>query len=1067
MARLLRRVCIVAALCIGTLAVAMWPARAGTTGTIEGYVSDAGGHRLAGVTVTAASPSGRFSTTTGSNGFYAVNGLPLDTYTVTFSRDGYQTTSVTGVTTVQDQPNRLSIRLQDSSVKSLGKVTVRGTTSLIQPTVTANTYVINQQRLSDINGTPQDLNGFQAFNSLPGVTTDNFGYPVIRAGAENDVGYELDGVDNTDAVTGQFLNAVSLNGARSVQLSTGGYDVSNGNTNSGVINEVIQRGTYPGAGQATFRVTSPIYGHEITINYGGSDANNRFSYFLSYGGQRDATDYGDRSTLLPLQLGNTVFTTLNDEVLNLFYHFGEGNKNELQFLTNASGQTFTFNYLAFPPAAPYASNNGNVQASSDPFGLCSASAAPPYPACNTSDLQSNYITLFPSQVAYQQNTNTADTQTFNSVIDKLNYKRQLTPSSFAEVRLFKTYENLIFWYPYNTGSFTDFYEDLNTTNLGEAFDYTNQISAKNEISVGADGDYFNNQYFAAFPSFEPTYEPLEDLGCAPAAGALGNQQAGGCYIAPFNAALNSALGLGLPTDPGHAPLQTYVSDFSYSNDPLHRWDAWAKDRWQPNDRLTVTLGLRWDKESIPIPSNAAQLNTTYFIDDTTPAGCGAPPAVPCNIVTVPGQSIGTNVTQPQQVSPRVAASWELNPHDTLRFSYGENIEFIPLSAIEDTYQVNPALANCSLASGCFVKLPGYSPTCMNGRDPAHGNVSCNNVTNLYQQVLVDLNTNDFAQYTPVLPQTAVNYDFSIEHDFGNGIELRVTPYYRKGFNYVVGNQPLLFLLPSGTPVFGPSKELNAGVNENTGVEFAVQRNAQYGLSGLIDATYDDTLANYDGDFFPTVNNAALASGHMYHVTYVAPVVATANLVYNTRPGLHLITTVSYESGYRYGVGKWTYIFGPDGKPMQVDNTDVNSPTGVTGAYYLTNSTGASIVASRGTPEGGDPGTLFGPSITTVNFTIGQTLGKGAHNSEIGIRAQNLFGDYNPTRIPANPYYGFSGFGNTNAAGVNLPSGVNPNACAPGQTFSCEPFQYNYSPQPYEREQSGPPRLYTFYYSVKY
>ena len=133
-------------------------------------------------------------------------------------------------------------------------MTVRGTTSLIQPTQTANTYVVNQTTLSNLNGTPQDPNGFQAFNSLPGVTTDNFGYPVIRAGQENDVGYQLDGVDNTDPVTGQFLNAVTLNGARSLQLSTGGYDVSSGNTNSGVINEVIDRGAYPGAGQATLAV---------------------------------------------------------------------------------------------------------------------------------------------------------------------------------------------------------------------------------------------------------------------------------------------------------------------------------------------------------------------------------------------------------------------------------------------------------------------------------------------------------------------------------------------------------------------------------------------------------------------------------------------------------------------------------------------------------------------------------------------------------------------------------------------------------------------------------------------
>jgi len=1046
------------------------PSRAGTTGSILGTVTDDGGHAIAGVTITVAAPSGHFTTATATNGFYSLNGLPLDTYVVTFSKDGFQTQTLPGITVIQDQPYRLNAHLS-TGPKSLGRITVRGTTSLVQPTVTADTYVVNQQRLSDINGTPQDLNGFQAFNSLPGVTTDNFGYPTIRAGAENDIGYQLDGVDNTDAVTGQFLNAVSLNGARSVQLSTGGYDVSNGNTNSGVINEVVRRGTYPAEGQATFRVISPTYGHEITFDYGGATPNNRFSYYLSYGGQRDASDYGDRATLLPLQIGNTVFSTLNDEVLNLFYHFGDDNKNELQFLTNESGQTFTFNYLAFPPVAPYASNNGNVQFSSDPFGLCTASFSPPFPPCNPAVLESNYLTLFPSQVGYQQNVNTADTQSYNSVIDKLNFKRQLTPSSFAEVRLFKTSENLIFWYPYDVGSFSDFYEDLQTTNLGEAFDYSNQISSKNEIGFGGDGSYFNNRFFAAFPSFEPFDEPLETLGCASAANTLGSQQAGGCYIAPFNAALNAAgaTTTPLPTDPGHAPLTTFINDFSYTNDPLHRWDLWLKDRWQPNERLTLTLGLRWDKESIPLPPNAGALNTTYFIDDTTPTGCGAPPATtPCNIVTVPGKAIGTNVTQPSQTSPRLAASWELGARDTLRFSFGENVEFVPLSAIENTYQVNPALQNCSLASGCFVALPGYSPTCVNGADPAHGNTSCNNVTNLYQQAIIDLNTNNFAQYTPVLPQTAVNYDFSIEHDFGEGIELRITPYYRKGFNYVVGNQPLLFLLRSGTPVFGPLKEENAGVNQNTGVEFALQRNAPYGFSGLLDATYDNTLANYDSDFFPTVNNAALAANHFYHVTYVSPVVGTLNLVYNARSGFHAATTVSYNAGYPYGVGKKTFVFDPNGLPVQVPNTDLANGGNLGASYYATNPSNPgtqfapNIVASRGTPEGDDPGTLRSPATTIVNLTLSHDIGNGSHHAQVGVRAGNLFGDYSPTRIPANPYYGFNGFGN-----FGFPSGVNPNACAPGQNFACEPFQYNYSGLPYEKELSGPPREYTFFVSVKY
>ncbi|MBV8595584.1 MAG: carboxypeptidase regulatory-like domain-containing protein, partial [Candidatus Eremiobacteraeota bacterium] len=718
------------------------PARAGTTGTIEGHVVDTGGQGIAGAIVSATSPSGHFNTTSARDGFYALNGLPVDTYTITASKDGYQTTSIPGVTVVQDQASRINARLSPG-VKSLGRVTVRGSTSLVQPTVTADTYVVNQQRLSDLNGTPQDLNGFQAFNSLPGVTPDNTGFPTIRAGASNDVGYELDGVDNTEIGEGEYLNALTLNGARSVQLSTGGYDVSNGNTNSGVINEVIQRGTYPPKGQATMRIDSPVFGHELSIDFGGATPNNRFSYYYSFGGYRHGNGYGDLTSTFPLEVGQTVFDSVNDNILNLFYHFGKGDQNEIQFLTNISGETIDFNYLADPAQALYAPSNGDVQFSSDPFGICTPSLTAPFPPCNTSALQSNYITLFPGQQTISQPfINYPDTQTFNSYLDKINFKRQLTPSSFADVRLTKTYLNWIDRYPFDLGSFTDHYFNEDVSAYGAAFDYTNQISSKNEISGGAEGVYYKTNFYLGNPSLEPTYEPLEALGCAAAAGALGAQQAGGCYIAPFNAALNAALGLGLPTDAAHAPLTSYVNDYSNSSDPLHRWDAWVKDRWQPNERVTVTVGLRWDKEALSIPANAAELNTTYFIDTTTPSGCGAAPAPPCNIVTVPGQSIGTDVTQPQQVSPRVAASYELGPRDTIRFSYGKNIEFIPLSGLENTYQLPSSLQNCNIANHCFVPLPGFGST--------------NHVTNLYQQVMLDLTTNDFQQYTPVLPQTAIN-----------------------------------------------------------------------------------------------------------------------------------------------------------------------------------------------------------------------------------------------------------------------------------------------------------------------
>ena len=455
----------------------------------------------------------------------------------------------------------------------------------------------------------------------------------------------------------------------------------------------------------------------------------------------------------------------------------------------------------------------------------------------------------------------------------------------------------------------------------------------------------------------------------------------------------------------------------------------------------MTLGLRWDKEDIPLPKDAALQNTTYYIDDSG------------NVVTVPGQPIGSDVAQPSGISPRFAASYQLSPRDALRFSYGKNIQFAPLADIINTHNIPSNLQSCTISSGCFLPLPGYGRT--------------NFVTNLYQQVLLDLNTNQIPQYQPVLPQTSVNVDFSYEHDFGHGSSVRITPYYSRGSNYVVGSSPLLFTLPSGRPIFGPMTETNAGKNENAGIELGLQRTSHFGLSGSLSLTYDNTLANYDSDFFPTVNSAALAANHFYHVTYVAPLTGTLNLADNTRAGLHGSVTVSYQSGFRYGVGKETFVFGPNGTPVQVLNTDLASATGVSGAYYLTNPSNPgtvfapNIVASRGTPEGNDPGTLFGPPITIVNVTLSQELGSGPNNLEVGVRAQNLFGNYAPAVIPPNPYYGFSGFGNN-----RLPSGVNGNACAPHQTFACEPFQYNYSPFPYELEQSGVPRTFTFFASVK-
>ena len=73
---------------------------AGTTGSISGKVTDQNGNGLAGAKVTASSPGQSLSVTSGSNGFYSILNLSPDTYSVTTSKDGYDTATVYGVTEV-------------------------------------------------------------------------------------------------------------------------------------------------------------------------------------------------------------------------------------------------------------------------------------------------------------------------------------------------------------------------------------------------------------------------------------------------------------------------------------------------------------------------------------------------------------------------------------------------------------------------------------------------------------------------------------------------------------------------------------------------------------------------------------------------------------------------------------------------------------------------------------------------------------------------------------------------------------------------------------------------------
>jgi hypothetical protein len=144
------------------------------------------------------------------------------------------------------------------------------------------------------------------------------------------------------------------------------------------------------------------------------------------------------------------------------------------------------------------------------------------------------------------------------------------------------------------------------------------------------------------------------------------------------------------------------------------------------------------------------------------------------------------------------------------------------------------------------------------------------------------------------------------------------------------------------------------------------------------------------------------------------------------------------------------------------NTDIaenqlgNNPA--SSAYYFTDPanpgtlTNPNITASRGTKEGADPGTIIGPQIMTVNLTVAHEIGNG----EIGVFANNIFGNYTlASPFPVSNYVP-QGLGSYGPGSGN----ANPFLAA------FEPYQFNLNPNAYVTYPDGNARFYTFYYSVR-
>lgn len=632
-----------------------------TTGSIDGYVTDANTKNpIANAQVRAVSPSGGAPAATDAKGHYVIQGLVPDTYAVIVTKAGYETRTVPGITVIQGSSATINVEIA-AQLKTLGSVLVRSAASLVQPNTPIDSYSVGTKQLDQLGGITLNDNEATLIEEIPSISSTGGGgspsglqgyYPLIRGGLENNEGFQLEGIVGTEPLSNQFINNLILNGASRVNVVAGAGDATQGGAGSGYVNIVSKVGTYPAGGQIQFDTGFPAFEHNFKVEYGGATPDGRLSYF--YSGRYDrnfggccsppfANTWGTANTAQIDTIGQLQNVNTNDTLVNVLYRFGKDQKNTLQFWNDIGSNQFYGSYGVDEHKRHYATG--------DPFMQSFYTGFPPA-----------QIPLYPTQPSPNATIDNPDFQTGDFTLTKLGFNSRINDTTFLSARVYRTQNTVVFgapdlYTPYlgygYSGLFSDFYEFQHTQNTGVGAELQKQLGEHHDVTIG--GEYRFSKVFqtAALPSLSFFFEQ-------PSLFTASDYSPGGQF-GPGSVA-GGPNGLRIPT-----------FTFFVTRDPGYFYNVFITDQWKPNSRLTVSPGIRDENQRMHTP----------------------------------GGTYNTNA-----ISPKLNAAYVANAAGTtvLRASYGHSTIFAPLGQIEADYEP-PAFYHQYPATLSICGAPAYTGTC--------------------------------------------------------------------------------------------------------------------------------------------------------------------------------------------------------------------------------------------------------------------------------------------------------------------------------------------------------------------
>jgi outer membrane receptor protein involved in Fe transport len=522
------------------------------TARLNGRVADADGAAIPGVSISVTSPAlqGQRTVVTDNSGEFLVPSLPPGDYTVTFVLDGFDTQTRT-IKLSSAQVQRLDVDMSVAAVSETIQVTGEAVTSISTDNTNSNT--VSQDVLEELPGARTQL---AAVALSPGAAATGPAGAITISGAQSwENTYSINGVNVNDNIRGQ-PNALFIEDAiEETTTSTSGISAEFGRFAGGVINTVTKAGGNEFEGSLRDNLTNQNW-----------NSTNRFS-----------PEPEDKIRgIYEATLGGRI-------VRDKLWFFLAGR----QFKTDAAATTNLLNL-------PY--NATNEQSRYEGKLTFSPTANHRITGSYT-DVAQEQLTGHGGLNNYLVDLSGLDTRKLPNTLMAANYSGVLTPSFFVEAQ----YSARSFKFEPNGG------RDATLAGGTPILDVANGVIYNESIFCGvcSDGgdERENRDYLAKANYFLSTGAGAHDL----VAGidlfddirTSNNYQSSTNFIFGADASQfidNVPYPVITSQAEGGGSYLAYYPIFSASKGTHFKTNSlFANDRWRVNDKLSLNLGVRYDK----------------------------------------------------------------------------------------------------------------------------------------------------------------------------------------------------------------------------------------------------------------------------------------------------------------------------------------------------------------------------------------------------------------------------------------------------------------------------------------